>query len=69
MGLFAVSPNTALPSLILVLLPWRETISEYSEPTNESYIEMKNEKIVSQNPFTSTLVPLPKALAVTYFCR
>lgn len=52
MGLFAVSPNTALPSLILVLLPWREMIGEYREPTIKSCIEMKNEEIVSQNPFS-----------------
>lgn len=65
-----MSPNTAFQSLILVLLPCRKMIREYSEPLTKSCIEMRTtERVVSQNAFVSILASLPNVLAVTYFCR
>lgn len=70
MGLFAVSPNTAFQCLILVLLLCRKMIRVQHELKIKSGIEVKNETIVSQNPFMATLcVFLPNVRAVTYFRR
>lgn len=49
-GLHAVSPNTAFRSFLLVLLPWWEMISKYSEPGVKSDTEVTNEAMLSQSP-------------------
>lgn len=70
MGLFAVSPHIAFQCLIPVLLLCGKKIRVQNELMIKSGIELKNDKMVSQNPFTDALVFfLPNVLAVTYFRR
>lgn len=77
-GAFAVSPNVAFQCLVLVLLLCGEKIRVQNELMIKSGIEVKNDKMVLQNPFTDTLgfcggffcfCFLPNVLAVTYFRR
>lgn len=54
-GAFAVSPNVAFQCLVLVLLLCGEKIRVQNELMIKSGIEVKNDKMVLQNPFTDTL--------------
>lgn len=69
MELFAVSPNTAFWSLILVLLSCLKMIS--TEWTSDWVLHWgeKIEKIVAQTHSSPLWAFLPNVLAVTYFCR